>query len=459
MKKRCSVTSSQLKIRQPPLKETTENMQKFWFYNLFSRLLGMPEKGKTDRGGILNRLTSVGVHPDDTDEVRSQKALLSLLALFGFIAGMSLGIHNIVFEYPSRGLPPFSYAVVSLIGFIHFSITRKLQVLRFIQLSFILCMPFLAQITNGGFILSGSSIIWSLGSPICAVLFHGPAGSFRWFVAYVLMILAAAQADGWAASLEAAQRLSFSPWFFVGHLLGISLILFMLVQFFVYRIRLEQEKSENLLLNVLPRAIAERLKHNEGAIADSFNDVTILFADIAGFTEISSRLQPNQLLEMLNRVFSTFDRLAEKHGLEKIKTIGDAYMVVSGLPEPRTDHVEAILHMALEMRDVVEEMHSVTGHALKVRIGINTGPVIAGVIGIRKFIYDLWGDAVNVASRMESTGLVGGIQVTEEVFEKCRDQFVFEKRGLIHVKGKGEMTTYLLVSVVNNAENGSSKPF
>lgn len=428
-------------------------MQKLWLYNLFSRLLGLTEKDDRNGAGFLYALTSVGVQTDDTDEERSQKALLSLLALFGFIAGLTLGFHNLFFEYPSRGLPPFSYALVSLLGFIHFSITGKPEVLRLIQLSFILCMPFLAQITNGGFILSGSSIIWSLGSPICAVLFHGPAGSVRWFIAYVFMVIAAAQADGWAASLEAAQRLSHSPWFFVGHLLGISLILFILVQFFVYRIRLEQEKSESLLLNVLPRAIAERLKHHDGAIADSFNDVTILFADIAGFTEISGRLHPNELVEMLNRVFSAFDRLAEKHGLEKIKTIGDAYMVVSGLPEPRVDHTEAILHMALEMRKVVEEMHSATGHPLQIRIGINTGPVIAGVIGIRKFIYDLWGDAVNVASRMESTGLVGGIQVTEDVFLKCREQFVFEKRGLIAVKGKGEMTTYMLVSVVDCAEN------
>ena len=207
----------------------------------------------------------------------------------------------------------------------------------------------------------------------------------------------------------------------------------------------EQEKSEQLLLNIFPAAIAKRLKNNQTAIADYFPDVTILFADIVGFTTLSSRVSPIQLVSWLNHIFSTFDRLAEKHGLEKIKTIGDAYMVVGGLPLPRPDSAEAIAEMALEMQQAVQDFCIMTGQHFQIRIGINTGPVVAGVIGIKKFIYDLWGDTVNVASRMESSGLPGKIQVTTETYNRLQHKFNFQKRGPITIKGKGQMITYWLL--------------
>jgi class 3 adenylate cyclase/CheY-like chemotaxis protein len=207
----------------------------------------------------------------------------------------------------------------------------------------------------------------------------------------------------------------------------------------------EQGKSERLLLNILPRPIAERLKQSEGVIADNFPDVTVLFADIVDFTKLSARVPPADVVAMLNEVFSKFDQLAEKHGLEKIKTIGDAYMVVGGLPTPRPDHAEAVADMALDMRGAVAGQHRATGGLLTVRIGIHTGPVIAGVIGTKKFIYDLWGDTVNIASRMESLGAPASIQVTAATYERLRGRYVFEGRGTVQVKGKGEMVTYQLV--------------
>ncbi|MBD3561904.1 adenylate/guanylate cyclase domain-containing protein, partial [Planktothrix sp. FACHB-1355] len=209
-------------------------------------------------------------------------------------------------------------------------------------------------------------------------------------------------------------------------------------------IRLEKEKSEQLLLNILPGAIADRLKEDRGYIADSFPEVTVLFADIVGFTDLSTRLSPTELVEMLNVIFSEFDRLAEKHGLEKIKTIGDAYMVVGGLPRPRTDHAEAIAEMALDMQAEIAQFNSSTDRSFSIRIGINSGPVIAGVIGIKKFIYDLWGDTVNTASRMESHGIPGCIQVTAATYEILQCKYLFEERGPIPIKGKGEMVTYFL---------------
>ncbi len=214
-------------------------------------------------------------------------------------------------------------------------------------------------------------------------------------------------------------------------------------------LRKEKERSEQLLLNVLPASIAERLKQTDESPAEHFEEATILFADIVGFTSLSARMEPMKLVAGLNHIFSAFDHLTEKYGLEKIKTIGDAYMVVGGLPIPRPDHAAAIATMALDMQAHMQTLDSVLGESLQIRIGINTGPVIAGVIGIKKFIYDLWGDAVNVASRMESHGEPGYIQVTEATYVRLKDQFVLEPRGAISVKGRGEMITYWLTGQRN----------
>ncbi len=208
--------------------------------------------------------------------------------------------------------------------------------------------------------------------------------------------------------------------------------------------RMAQEQSDRLLLNILPEAIAERLKQNEHTIADSFEEATVLFADIVSFTQLSAHIPPDELVKRLNEIFSTFDRLAQRHGLEKIKTIGDAYMVVGGLPTPRPDHPEAIAQMAIDMQREIRRFKRDDGEPFHIRIGINTGPVVAGVIGLNKFTYDLWGDTVNTASRMESQGLPGYIQVTAATYERLREKFIFEERGVIEVKGKGEMLTYFL---------------
>jgi class 3 adenylate cyclase len=187
------------------------------------------------------------------------------------------------------------------------------------------------------------------------------------------------------------------------------------------------------------------LKQDERVIAEHFDDVTILFSDIVGFTPLSARLEPIELVNLLNQIFSEFDQLALRYGVEKIKTIGDAYMVVGGLPTAMANHAEAIAQMALDMQQAISEFQTHNGEPFQIRIGINTGSVVAGVIGRQKFIYDLWGDAVNVASRMESSGLAGRIQVTAATYERLKDHYLFEERGLTFVKGKGEMITYWLM--------------
>ena len=212
-------------------------------------------------------------------------------------------------------------------------------------------------------------------------------------------------------------------------------------------LRQEKERSQQLLLNILPAEIADRLMRTNESPAEHFEEATILFADIVGFTSISARIEPLQLVAGLNKIFSAFDRLTEKHGLEKIKTIGDAYMVVGGLPVSRPDHCEAIANMALDMQTYMQDVENIFGESLQIRIGINTGSVIAGVIGIKKFIYDLWGDAVNVASRMESHGKPGYIQVTEATYHKLQNKYLLEPRGTIDVKGRGKMMTYWLLGL------------
>ncbi len=210
-------------------------------------------------------------------------------------------------------------------------------------------------------------------------------------------------------------------------------------------LRQQQEQTERLLLNILPEPIADQLKQQTSTIAENFAEVSVMFADIVGFTQIASSLSPNDLISLLNQIFSAFDRLSEKHGLEKIKTVGDAYMVVGGLPTRRADHAEAIAEMALDIQSAIAQFRDETGKDFNIRIGINTGPVVAGVIGIKKFSYDLWGDTVNIASRMESHGVAGQIQVTAATYERLQEQYLFYNRGAIQVKGKGEMNTYFLI--------------
>jgi len=215
-------------------------------------------------------------------------------------------------------------------------------------------------------------------------------------------------------------------------------------QAYVREIQMEREKSERLLLNVLPAPIAERLKKNQEIIADSFSDVSVMFIDIVNFTPLVSRMQPADMVTMLNHVFSAFDALVDRYGLEKVKTSGDSYLVVGNLSAPNGDHVEAMANLALGVIAMTSQFSRNDGAPFQFRIGIHAGSVMAGVIGIKKFIYDLWGDTVNTASRMESQGLPDAIQVTQEVYDRLKDRYTFRPRGEIQVKGKGNMMTYLL---------------
>ncbi len=215
------------------------------------------------------------------------------------------------------------------------------------------------------------------------------------------------------------------------------------------KLQVEQEKSEQLLLNILPKAIAERMKNGETNIADSFPDVTVLVADLVGFTTLSAHIGPEQIVQLLNEIFSAFDLLTEKHGLEKIKTIGDAYMVAGGISFPRTDHAKASAELALEMQTEIARLNQEYDTSVRLRIGICTGPVVAGVIGRKRFAYDLWGETVNLACRLEATGAAGKIQVAESIHERLKDKYLFAPKHRLNVKGHDELSAYWLTNRID----------
>ena len=391
---------------------------------------------------ILAWAVRIGADPQDDDEIRLRKSLLAICAFLFVLAGAAWGLMYILLGELQAGMIPLSYAVVSLLSIFHFGLTRRYHLFRFSQLMLILLLPFFLMMALGGFVNGSAVIIWALISPLGALLFDGPRYAPRWFLAFISLVVLSVFLQpyvGFSNNLS----LGMVRFFFVINLIGVSSIVFLMVYFFVGQRNMFQEKSESLLLNILPKEIVAILKNKPRTIADHFDGASILFADVVNFTPLSATMTPTELVELLNEVFSYFDLLTDKYGLEKIKTIGDCYMVASGVPRPRTDHAQVLTTMALDMRDYVSQ-HEFCGRKLTFRIGLNSGPVVAGVIGHKKYIYDLWGDAVNTASRMESHGRGGIIQITRATYELIKDNFVCEPRGTVNVKGKGEMEVWFV---------------
>lgn len=397
---------------------------------------------------LLHRVARIGADPDDDDDIRLQKSLLVVCAIPFVLAGAAWGLTYILVGEPLAGMIPLSYSVISLLSIFHFGVTRRYHFFRFSQLMLILLLPFFLMAALGGFVNGSAVILWALICPLGALLFDEPAHAPRWFLAFVSLVVLSGFLQthvGFSSTLSSGTV----NLFFVFNLIGVGAIVFLMIYFFVGQKNLFQEKSEALLLNILPKEIVSILKHESRTIADHFKDTSILFADIVDFTPMSASMTPTELVELLNEVFSYFDLLVEKHGLEKIKTIGDCYMVASGVPGPRADHAQALVAMALEMREYVN-LNKICGHRLSFRIGINSGPVVAGVIGRKKFIYDLWGDAVNTASRMESHGQEGTIQITRATYELIKEEYVCEPQGTVNVKGKGEMEVWFVTGPGRN---------
>jgi class 3 adenylate cyclase len=400
----------------------------------------------------LRRLTDLGVLPSDSADVRLRKSVLTLSSvLMATLACAWVGTYAVLGLWVPAAIP-FAYQLASAASIYTFARTRRYRLFRTSQLWMSLVLPFALQWSLGGFGNSSAVSLWAFTAPVGALLFVGARQAVPWFVAFGALVGFSGAIDSTLAASAPEIPHGVVVAYFVLNVLGVSTTSYVLLQYFVRareralgELAAERAKSERLLLNVLPESVADRLKESEEVIADGFASATVLFADIVGFTPLAQELAPAETVALLDRVFAGWDGLADRHGVEKIKTIGDAYMVAGGLPRPRHDHVEAIADMALEMGTEVRRRAAPSGSTLEVRIGIDTGPVVAGVIGRAKFSYDLWGDTVNTASRMEHHGLPGAIQVTERVYERLRGRYELRRRGTIEVKGKGPMTTYLLL--------------
>ena len=377
--------------------------------------------------------------------------LLIRSSALNILAAFLWGVLYLGFDELIAGSIPIAYSLATLIGLGVFLLTRDYGRYRTTQLALILLLPFLLMLALGGFVNSSAVVLWSVLCPFGALLFGEARQAPRWMVLYLILILLGGFLQPYVRPTNNLPPSVIVPIFFVLNVGAVTAIAFGLLYYFVRErdralglLRVEQDRSDRLLLNVLPREIAPILKRGD-TIADHFQTASVLFADVVGSTPLFAELEPAEAVEWLNEIFSTFDQLVEKYDLEKIRTIGDNYMVASGVPRPRPDHAQAIALLALEMVEQIEDLPARNGRRIEFRLGINSGPLVAGVIGKTKFHYDLWGDTVNTASRMESHGEAGKIHITRSTYELLKEEFHCTPRGRVSIKGKGEMETWVLI--------------
>ena len=384
----------------------------------------------------LRLIGKIGADQRDDDDVALQKSILVGVVLTSAIAAALWGLIYMAAGARIAGAIPAAYCVLSLANTVLFGVVRGYHVYRFTQLMLILILPWLMMVCLGGFHNSSAVILWSTLCPFGALMVHDLRTARRFFWMFLVLLVGSAFLRVPEASAPLPS--SMVAFFYILNIGCVTSLVFGMLYYFVGKKNLLQERSEMLLLNILPAEISKILKGEYRTIADQYDDASILFADLVQFTPMAQSMSPMQLVELLDQVFMCFDVLVEKYGLEKIKTIGDCYMVVAGVPRRRTDHAHALARMALDMQACVAG-REFCGRLLTFRIGMNSGPVVAGIIGRKKFIYDLWGDAVNIASRMESQGQSQAIQITQATYELIKDDFICQSRGSIDVKGSGAM--------------------
>ncbi|OHC64446.1 MAG: adenylyl cyclase [Rhodocyclales bacterium RIFCSPLOWO2_02_FULL_63_24] len=412
---------------------------------------------------FYDRLRNAGIEPDDGEELRLNKSLLMLATGLVSVAIMVwVTIYSMLGPQFSTTLP-FAFQLLLAGNMVFYIKSRNFDFFRVSQLGLFLFLPFVAQWSGGTIISTSGVVLWALLAPIGAILCIGVRQSIGWFIAWVALTALSAVVDFYLADSVIAQHsnvpIRTTLVFFALNFISVATIIYLLLRLSIaekrkmqesleeahQQVRAAQERSEKLLLNILPGPVAERLKNSNQTIADGFADVTVMFADIVNFTQVAANMSPSQVFAMLNRIFSAFDELAEDHGLEKIKTIGDAYMVAGGLNEEIDDYAAAVADMAVAMRDLLRRDFSINASQLEIRIGIGTGPIVAGVLGKKKFIYDLWGDTVNIASRITSEGVPGMIQCDTTTYHRLAASFDFHEPQTIYLKGKGNMTVYRLI--------------
>ena len=396
--------------------------------------------------GFGDRVLSIGADPRDTADERFRKRLLVGVALIILPVAFVWGCLYWVVGEHGVALTPWAYVTGSAISLVVFARTRNFAFLRTAQQLLILVAPAAGTVMLGGLDESSSVLLWSLFAPLGAVAFDRPRRAWPWFAAFVATILIALALSEVVRPDGADLPNAFVRTFDVLNIVVVSLVAMLLLVMFARGRDTAQARVETLLLNVLPAEVAQRLQSEPNSIADHFDDASILFADVVDFTPLASQLDAREVVGLLDRLFTSFDELVDRYEVEKMKTIGDCYMVAAGVPTARSDHAHALAELALEMGACAKScLPDGSEHDLRLRIGISSGPVVAGVIGRRRFLYDLWGDTVNMASRMESHGSPDVIQITRSTRELLRDDYVVEPLGLVDVKGKGPVETWRLV--------------
>ncbi len=395
----------------------------------------------------------------DQDKRIKEKSFLLMVPLFA-MAGLLWSCMYYYYGAKNSAFIPGGYAIVSFSSLLIYRWLKNFSVFRIIQLLLILLLPCLLHLSLGDIVSSSAVILWSTLCPLGALAFHHTKAATYWLILFLVMAVAVFFLENKLFPVETRLPDKLISILFVSNILAVTFLTFYVLRYFVNQNELvkeqlkteqallaaEREKSETLLLNILPASIAKRLKEGELLIANEHNEAAILFADIVGFTTISQHITPASLVANLNKIFSYCDQLAEKYGLEKIKTIGDSYMAASGLADFKEEHIRNMADLALAMVAGIQQFSLDGKNPCNIRIGIHAGPVIAGVIGSKKISYDIWGDAVNTASRMESSSEAGKIQISEKFYELIKDDYVCEYRGQIEIKGKGLMKLYYLLS-------------
>ncbi|HEX4984858.1 MAG TPA: adenylate/guanylate cyclase domain-containing protein [Burkholderiales bacterium] len=411
--------------------------------------------------GLISRLGAAAIDETDSAETRLRKTLLMFAS---GLMNMAAIIWLLIYWWMGLRLPttvPLGFQVASALVLVIYLRTRNFDFFRVAQLGLFLFFPFVIQWSIGSFVSSSGIALLALLAPVGAMVCYGQRESIPWFVAYVVLTVLSGVFDFFLARGEDyGIPMKTVAVFFVLNFTIISTMVYLLLRHFVQErdhyerelaeqhdlVRIEREKSEKLLLSILPAHVAERLKHHPGTIADGFADVCVMFADVVNFTRLAEELTPNQVVSFLDEVFTRFDRLTEKHGLDKIKTVGDAYMVVGGLTGNREDYADHVADMALEMMELTRSDPQLHRLGLQLHVGIATGPAIAGVIGATRFIYDVWGDTVNLASRLTAEAEAGSILVDKTTFRRLGHRYACEVPRDVAIKGKGNTTTYRLSS-------------
>jgi adenylate cyclase len=402
---------------------------------------------------LITLIGRIGADTHDSDETALRKRLTVVLCAGTLpLTLLWSAIYLAVGATIAAAIPGF-YTAFTPINTAIFARTRNFRFYRLTQLLLILLLPWLVTLSLGGFKQSSVVIIWAALCPLGSLLLEDLRSTSFWIVGFVILLILSAALQ--PVLSPAALPEPFVTWFFVLNVGAVITITFGLLYYFVGRRNFFQQRAEMLLLNILPKEISDALKAEHRTIADQYAAVSILFADVVGFTPMAAKMTPMELVDLLNQVFLCFDGLIENYNLEKIKTIGDCYMVASGVPRSRADHAVALVNLALDMQATVAGT-SFGGRQLALRIGINSGPVVAGIIGRKKFTYDLWGESVNLASRMESHGRTRCIQITRSTYELIKDAFYCEEVGFIEIKGAGQMEVW---HVLGRKKPGTAAPF